>query len=131
MSSPRPCRKHGCGKPTRNKSGYCDAHEESERKAQPSGSYAARNGFSKAQWDHVRRAHLQVEPLCRTCKSNDKNVSASHVDHIRAHHGDPNLFWDETNLQSLCHSCHSRKTAAHDGGFGNTPHMNGRVEDAP
>lgn len=29
------------------------------------------------------------------------------------------LFWDRTNWQGLCKQCHSRKTAAEDGGFGN------------
>jgi 5-methylcytosine-specific restriction protein A len=27
--------------------------------------------------------------------------------------------YDESNLQALCQSCHSSKTASHDGGFGN------------
>lgn len=27
--------------------------------------------------------------------------------------------YDESNLVTLCRSCHSRKTASHDGGFGN------------
>jgi 5-methylcytosine-specific restriction protein A len=29
------------------------------------------------------------------------------------------LFWNRSNWQSLCHSCHSRKTASEDGGWGN------------
>lgn len=33
------------------------------------------------------------------------------VDHIRDHKGNWTVFTDEGNLQSLCHSCHSRKTA--------------------
>ena len=37
---------------------------------------------------------------------------ATDVDHIRDHKGDWGLFTDRENLQSLCHSCHSRKTAA-------------------
>src|SRR5690625_1775361 len=30
------------------------------------------------------------------------------VDHIKPHKSDPALFWDLSNLQSLCASCHSR-----------------------
>lgn len=41
------------------------------------------------------------------------------VDHIVPHRGDPELLYDEANLQSLCHECHSKKTAREDGGFGN------------
>jgi 5-methylcytosine-specific restriction protein A len=32
------------------------------------------------------------------------------VDHIVDHKGDWRLFVDRNNLESLCHSCHSRKT---------------------
>jgi len=32
---------------------------------------------------------------------------ASVVDHIQPHRGDPRTFWDTTNWQSLCASCHS------------------------
>jgi 5-methylcytosine-specific restriction enzyme A len=33
------------------------------------------------------------------------------VDHITPHKGDRQMFWDRSNWQSLCHRCHSRKTA--------------------
>lgn len=39
----------------------------------------------------------------------------AHVDHVD---GDPNNNAPE-NLRTLCVSCHSRKTASEDGGFGN------------
>ncbi|WP_435645121.1 HNH endonuclease [Butyricicoccus porcorum] len=35
---------------------------------------------------------------------------ATVVDHIVPHRGDPKLFWDQTNWQSLCKQCHDRKT---------------------
>ncbi len=35
---------------------------------------------------------------------------ANEVDHIKPHNGDLALFWDESNWQSLCKACHSRKT---------------------
>ncbi len=34
------------------------------------------------------------------------------ADHIKPHRGDIELFYDETNLQPLCQSCHSAKTMA-------------------
>jgi len=37
-------------------------------------------------------------------------VRAAIVDHIVPHGGNPKLMWDAANLQSLCWSCHSRKT---------------------
>jgi 5-methylcytosine-specific restriction protein A len=39
-------------------------------------------------------------------------VRAEVVDHIRPHRGDWALFIDPGNHQSLCKSCHDRKTAA-------------------
>jgi hypothetical protein len=35
------------------------------------------------------------------------------------HRGDPAIFWDRHRWQAFCVSCHGRKTAAQDGGFGN------------
>ena len=32
--------------------------------------------------------------------------AATVVDHIIPHRGDKTLFWDETNWQSLCKTCH-------------------------
>jgi 5-methylcytosine-specific restriction protein A len=40
------------------------------------------------------------------------------VDHIIPHKGNKGLFWTRFNHQALCKSCHDRKTATEDGGFG-------------
>lgn len=45
----------------------------------------------------------------------------AHVDHVD---GDP-MNNELENLQTLCVGCHSRKTAAEDGGFGNTGRRTG------
>ena len=42
------------------------------------------------------------------CLSRDMVEPADTVDHIKPHRGDAELFWDRDNLQSLCHSCHSK-----------------------
>ncbi|MFR3634507.1 MAG: HNH endonuclease [Sutterella sp.] len=39
---------------------------------------------------------------------------------MKPHKGDMALFWDQSNWQPLCHTCHSKKTAREDGGFGNS-----------
>jgi 5-methylcytosine-specific restriction protein A len=41
------------------------------------------------------------------------------VDHRIPHRGDKRLFWDQSNWQSMSKTCHDRKTATADGGFGN------------
>jgi len=55
-------------------------------------------------------------PLCCGC-----GAEATDVDHMMPHRGDPGLMYANENVQSLCHECHSRKTAREDGGFGRAP----------
>ncbi|GAB3388167.1 HNH endonuclease signature motif containing protein [Lysobacter fragariae] len=70
---------------------------------------------NSAAWRAIRSSVLSAEPLCRICASKGYTRAANHVDHVN---GDPSNN-DPTNLQPLCAPCHSRKTAAEDGGFGN------------
>jgi 5-methylcytosine-specific restriction enzyme A len=58
----------------------------------------------------IRTAHLMREPLCRHCAKLGKLVPAQQVDHIVPPEGDFQLQTSANNLQSLCVSCHSRKT---------------------
>ena len=53
-----------------------------------------------------------INRLCQECKAKDLIQVATEVDHIVPHRGDYALFWDETNWQGLCKSCHSAKTRA-------------------
>jgi 5-methylcytosine-specific restriction endonuclease McrA len=57
-----------------------------------------------------------IHYLCTLKEVN--SISATRVDHIEPHGGNEELFWRESNHQSLCESCHNRKTAIFDGGFG-------------
>lgn len=57
-------------------------------------------------------------PLCAHCLIDGAITAATVVDHIRPHRGDMRVFWDSDNWQSLCASCHGRKTTTQDGGFG-------------
>ena len=78
---------------------------------------AWRRGYDN-RWRKIRAAQLAMEPLCRMCLAEGKYTPATDVDHIIPHRGNPRLMYDVDNLQSLCHSCHSRKTVLEDGGFG-------------
>jgi 5-methylcytosine-specific restriction protein A len=84
----------------------------------------------KWRWRNYRRAWLRAHPLCgdrvdgrstehSECAQAHRVSAATDVDHIAPHRGDEQLFWDARNHQSLCHACHSAKTAREDGGFGN------------
>ncbi len=68
--------------------------------------------YRTARWQRVRRAQLSREPLCRLHRQLGMVVVATVADHVLPHRGDETLFWDETNLQSLCADCHSRHKQA-------------------
>jgi 5-methylcytosine-specific restriction protein A len=73
---------------------------------------ASRQGYG-ASWRKIRQAALERDNhRCTRCGSTVR----LNVDHRipRSMGGDDSL----SNLTTLCASCHSRKTARHDGGFG-------------
>lgn len=115
------CRHPGCGRLI-NAPGYCDKHEhfDQERKARVDKRRkpSRERGYTH-QWSQAREVFLKAYPLCTRCEQRGRLTAATVVDHIIPHRGDDDLFWDETNWQPLCASCHSRKTAKEDGGFGN------------
>jgi len=101
-----PCMFPGCPNRAVN-DGRCAAHPRPERAR----ASANERGYG-AEWRRLRDAHLRAFPLCVEC-----GMPGNHVDHItpRARGGTD----DESNLQTLCATHHSQKTAAQDGGFGN------------
>lgn len=72
---------------------------------------------NSAKWRKIREAQLAREPLCRCCTALSIVREATDVDHINGDDSDHR----DCNLQSLCGSCHSRKTALENGGFGREP----------
>ena len=105
----RPCRAPGCSVLTSE--GYCPAHK---REPAPSSGRSDpkpwHRMYKRPEWPRLRAAQLAREPFCRECAAVGIREYATEVDHIRPHRGDLKLFLDPDNLQSLCHSCHSRKT---------------------
>ncbi|WP_082849473.1 MULTISPECIES: HNH endonuclease signature motif containing protein [unclassified Sulfitobacter] len=67
--------------------------------------------YRLAAWKSGRLRHLRRNPLCVDCAELGAVVEAKEVDHIIPHRGDRKLFLSRSNWQSLCKSCHSRKTA--------------------
>jgi len=63
-----------------------------------------------AQWRKARLLWLNQYPLCGYCEIRNMIVEATVVDHIIPHKGDMQLFWNKANWQSLCKTCHNRKT---------------------
>lgn len=70
-----------------------------------------RRGYDRS-WQIVRKQHIANHPLCADCLKENKYVAMQDVHHIIKLADRPELRDDATNLMSLCHSCHSKRTAA-------------------
>ena len=95
-------------------SGRCEAHSRDKQMARQ--QYDANRPewhewYNTDRWRDARFRHLQQHPLCVKCEKQSKVVIAKVVDHINDHKGDYDLFWDESNWQSLCTKHHNSKTA--------------------
>lgn len=101
----RPCSVPGCG--GLGAQGRCEKHPRKDTRPN-----ATQRGYG-TDWRALRPAILKRDPVCVECRLKP----SKHVDHItpRAAGGTD----APTNLQGLCHSCHSRKTAKGDGSWGN------------
>lgn len=74
--------------------------------------------YSTARWKALRLMQLAAHPLCRMCLDAGSTSLATVADHIRPHRGDERLFFDPSNLQSLCKRCHDRdKQSVEHGGL--------------
>lgn len=70
-----------------------------------------------AEWERTRSAYLAEHPRCEEPGCPHPSTDVDHIDGAgplgpRGH--------DWSNLQALCHSHHSQKTARQDGAFGRT-----------
>ena len=107
----RPCLHPGCTALVR--SGYCERHRPPRVERRSEDSRRWRRWYSLPVWtDDLRPEQLAREPFCRECAAHGLRVYATDVDHVVPHDGDWSKFIDPENLQSLCRSCHGRKTAA-------------------
>jgi 5-methylcytosine-specific restriction endonuclease McrA len=88
---------------------YCDKHKQSQsnqevlqRRSDESGTELS--FYTNARWRRLRKWKLADTTLCEQCSR-----VAQEVDHIQPIRdgGDPYAI---DNLQSLCKSCHSKKT---------------------
>ena len=55
----------------------------------------------------MRISFLGRHPVCNLCR----RAPASILDHIKPHRGDADLFWNQSNWQSLCIRFKGIKTA--------------------
>lgn len=74
------------------------------------GKTTAQRGYG-GKWQKARAAYLEKHPLCVECEKEGRYVVATDLDHIVPHRGDMARFWDRSNWQGLCGTCHKAKTA--------------------
>lgn len=110
---------------------YFEAHQRNNRAAhyeqtrqqarRDSGLAALHN--SKAWKLQTRPNVLRRDPLCKIgvlCGGRAPSTDVDHITradiYIAQHGGDENYFFDESNLQGMCHADHTRKTAMENAG---------------
>jgi len=120
MSIKKPCRVYRCAEFVVKGSKWCKIHKpemekiEAQKLKQAGEKYdkdrpsPSKRGYGTV-WQKIRKSHLRKHPLCVSCKQLNIIKEGEEVDHILplndggTHHPD--------NLQTLCKSCHSTKTA--------------------
>lgn len=91
-------------------------HDAKRREAQP-----WRALYDTRTWQQIRLAHFREHPFCEMCKpllvtGEGKTFKGLICDHIRPHRGDPALFFDRSNLQTLCKPHHDSTKQAEEKG---------------
>ncbi|HCN5210834.1 HNH endonuclease [Enterobacter roggenkampii] len=107
--TPKACRVRGCRSTTTDPLGYCEAHKGEGWKQYKPGQTRHQRGYG-TKWEAIRERILKRDKgLCQDHLNQGVAKSASCVDHItpKAHGGTD----ADSNLQSLCWSCHAKKTA--------------------
>ncbi|NBK26432.1 MAG: HNH endonuclease [Spirochaetia bacterium] len=105
----RPCSYPGCPRLTDGR--YCEEHKklmDARYDSKLRNKGGAEFYHSKA-WRRKRQDFLIENPFCVECRKHGRLTKATIVDHIvPIMMGGPVL--DDSNLQSLCASCHGRKS---------------------
>ncbi|MGV2082069.1 MULTISPECIES: HNH endonuclease [unclassified Rhizobium] len=68
-----------------------------------------RKWYKTARWQKLRMSVLVRDLFTcqmRGCGRIVADTSQLVADHKLQHHGDPDLFWDDNNLQCMCKTCH-------------------------
>ena len=109
MKRMRLCRETGC----RNISeeSYCKQHRNQPRRNHVGSTGASKKFLDSAAWKSLRLIKLNESPCCEAClAATGRAIPAIDVDHVIPRDARPDLALDIKNLQSLCKTCHGKKT---------------------
>ena len=113
----KPCSKPGCPELVKAGNTYCEKHREevvskrNKRYDRNQRDKKAKKFYQSSTWRKVRNRYIKNNPLCEHCKKRGRTEIADEVDHIIPIQVDWSKRLSSDNLQSLCHSCHMKKTA--------------------
>jgi 5-methylcytosine-specific restriction protein A len=105
LSAPHACPTPGCRALVRGAT-RCPTH--ARVRDQERGTAHAR-GYD-GRWRQYRLTYLLSNPLCCLCNAAGRVTPATVVDHIVAHKGNEQLFWDPTNHRAVCRPHHDART---------------------
>ena len=117
----RPCSYPGCPRLVEGR--YCEEHQRLVNKQY---NQYGRDTFTKSfyktpEWLEAKAEQLAKHPYCAECLKAGIRKRACMVDHIIPIKQGGDKF-APSNLQSLCWSCHSRKSVEEGSRFGRNPH---------
>lgn len=114
----KPCRHPGC--PELTNEVFCEKHKKESNRIynQYKRDELSRIFYRTPRWIETRKRKLQITPFCEECRKGGTITIGKIVDHIIPikQGGEP---YDLNNLQTLCWSCHSRKSIQEGSRFGN------------
>jgi len=67
--------------------------------------------YQSKQWRSLRNFYIKQNPLCEQCQRENRITSGNCVDHIKAISKGGGML-DIKNLQTLCNTCHAKKSAS-------------------
>ena len=108
----KPCKYPGC--PELVERGCCEEHAKIRsdmRRGSNVRDPRVHRLYGTKRWQLMRERQLAMQPWCELCLSTGIYTEATDVHHVERHEGDSHKF-NNSPLQSLCHPCHSKKTAA-------------------
>ena len=80
-----------------------------ERKVQSGRTHSNTKFYQSSEWRKLRALQMERQPLCEECERKGVATVARVADHVvPINQGGEPLNLD--NLQSLCHTCHNRKS---------------------